>query len=41
MEANEYDLVGTYTRKTPAAGQPSVNAQEELLQRRSSSNGRR
>jgi len=32
---------GTYARKTPAAGEPAVNAQEELLQRRAGPNGLR
>jgi polyphosphate kinase len=41
VKAREMRVDGTYARKTPAPGEPAVNAQEELLQRRTGPNGRR
>ena len=41
VKAREMLVDGSYTRKTPAPGEPPVNAQEELLQHRPGSNGRR
>ena len=41
VKAREMRVDGTYVRKTPAAGEPAVNAQEELLRRRAGSNGPR
>ena len=41
VKAREMLVDGTYTRRNPEAGELKVNAQEELLKRRSGSNGRR
>ena len=41
VKAREMLVDGTYTRRTPARGESPVNAQEELLKRRSGSNGLR
>ncbi|MGA2001589.1 MAG: polyphosphate kinase 1 [Terriglobales bacterium] len=41
VKAREMLMDGTYTRRTPARGESPVNAQEELLKRRSGSNGLR
>ena len=41
VKAREMQVDGTYVRKTPSAGEQAVNAQEELLQRRTGHNGRR
>jgi polyphosphate kinase len=41
VKAREMLADGTYARKTPTAGEPAINAQEELLRRRSGSNGHR
>lgn len=41
VKAREMLVDGTYTRRTPARGESPVNAQEELLKRRSGSNGQR
>ena len=40
VKAREMLVDGTYSRKTTVAGEPAINAQEELLRRRSGSNGR-
>jgi polyphosphate kinase len=41
VKAREMMVDGSYIRKTPAAGDPPINAQEELLKRRTGGNGRR
>jgi polyphosphate kinase len=41
VKAREMLVDGTYARTTPAAGEPPVNAQEELLKRRLGVNGHR
>jgi len=41
VKAREMQANGTYTRRTPAAGQEPFNAQEVLLQHRLATNGRR
>jgi polyphosphate kinase len=41
VKAREMLVDGSYTRRTPARGESPVNAQEELLKRRSGSNGLR
>ncbi|HVO60853.1 MAG TPA: polyphosphate kinase 1 [Terriglobales bacterium] len=40
VKAREMQPDGTYIRKHPLDGEPAINAQEELLRRRSGSNGR-
>jgi polyphosphate kinase len=41
VKAREMQVDGTYPRRTPTRGESPVNAQEELLKRRSGSNGLR
>jgi polyphosphate kinase len=41
VKAREMLADRTYSRKTTAAGEPAINAQEELVRRRSGSNGQR